>query len=125
MIKSLIHKGPVLPNEYEYQNLIEGLSPLAEEMLVNYVNKLDNAKDESINAKLGMYKAYSELASLENSIDDIEEYKIVGTIESDPDRGWISNESPIGKALLNKKKGETVLINTPNGSYSVKIVSIK
>lgn len=54
-----------------------------------------------------------------------EEYKIVGTIESDPDRGWISNESPIGKALLNKKKGETVLINTPNGSYSVKIVSIK
>ena len=42
MIKSLIHKGPVLPNEYEYQNLIEGLSPLAEEMLVNYVNKLDD-----------------------------------------------------------------------------------
>ena len=42
MIKSLIHKGPVLPNEYEYQNLIKGLSPLAEEMLVNYVNKLDD-----------------------------------------------------------------------------------
>lgn len=42
MIKSLIHKGPVLPEEYKYQNLIEGLSPLAEEMLVNYVNKLDD-----------------------------------------------------------------------------------
>ena len=39
-----------------------------------YREKLDDAKDESINAKLGMYKAYSELASLENSIDDIEEY---------------------------------------------------
>lgn len=42
MIKSLIHKGPVLPEEYKYQNLIKGLSPLAEEMLVNYVNKLDD-----------------------------------------------------------------------------------
>ena len=49
MIKSLIHKGPVLPNEYEYQNLIEGLSPLAEEMLVNYVNKLDDELKIRIN----------------------------------------------------------------------------
>lgn len=67
----------------------------------------------------------STVTVYDEEMEENEEYKIVGTIESDPDRGWISNESPIGKALLNKKEGETVLINTPNGSYSVKIVSIK
>lgn len=67
----------------------------------------------------------STVTVYDEEMEENEEYKIVGTIESDPDRGWISNESPIGKALLNKKKGETVLINTPNGSYSVKIISIK
>lgn len=67
----------------------------------------------------------STVTVYDEEMEENEEYKIVGTIESDPDRGWISNESPIGKALLNKKKGETVVINTPNGSYSVKIVSIK
>ena len=51
-------------------------------------------------------------------------YKIVGTIESDPDRGYISNESPIGKALMGKKKGETVEIKTPCGSFKVKITSV-
>lgn len=51
-------------------------------------------------------------------------YKIVGTIESDPDRGYISNESPIGKALMGKKKGETVEIKTPGGSFKVKITSV-
>lgn len=51
-------------------------------------------------------------------------YKIVGTIESDPDRGCISNESPIGKALMGKKKGETVEIKTPGGSFKVKITSV-
>ena len=56
--------------------------------------------------------------------DEKIEYKIVGTIESDPDKGMISNESPIGKALIGKKKGETVEIKSPNGSYSVKIIKI-
>lgn len=51
-------------------------------------------------------------------------YKIVGTIESDPDRGYISNESPIGKAIMGKKKGETVEIKTPGGSFKVKITSV-
>lgn len=51
-------------------------------------------------------------------------YKIVGTIESDPDRGCISNESPIGKALMGKKRGETVEIKTPGGSFKVKITSV-
>ena len=66
----------------------------------------------------------STVTIFDQDIGEKEVYKIVGTIESDPDRGWISNESPIGKALLGKKKGEVVTVQTPNCSYSVKIVSI-
>ena len=51
-------------------------------------------------------------------------YKIVGTIESDPDRGYISNESPIGKSLIGKKVGDVVTISTPGGDSVLKILSI-
>ena len=67
----------------------------------------------------------STVTVLDEEIGEKEEYKIVGTIESDPDRGWISNESPIGKALVGKKKGQIATVQTPNGSYDLKIVSIK
>ena len=42
-----------------------------------------------------------------------EEYTIVGSAEADPGQGRISNESPVGKALLNKKVGEEVNVDTP------------
>lgn len=42
-------------------------------------------------------------------------YTIVGSEESDPTTGKISNESPLGKAFLGKKKGETVEVKTPSG----------
>ena len=60
-------------------------------------------------------------------IDDneTEEYSIVGSTEADPFENKISNESPIAKAILGKKAGETVSVESPNGSYDVKIVSIK
>lgn len=52
-------------------------------------------------------------------------YKIVGTIESDPDNGLISNESPIGKNIIGKKVGDTVSISTPGGDSVLKILSIE
>ena len=57
--------------------------------------------------------------------DDEEEYSIVGSTEADPFENKISNESPIAKAILGKKAGETVSVESPNGSYDVKIISIK
>jgi transcription elongation factor GreA len=51
-------------------------------------------------------------------------YQIVGSPESNPDEGRLSNESPIGKAILGHKKGENVDVVTPNGPIKVKIVSI-
>lgn len=56
--------------------------------------------------------------------DDTDEYKIVGSLEADPFDNKISDESPIGKALCGSKVGDIVSIESPNGSYEVKIISI-
>lgn len=57
--------------------------------------------------------------------NEVEEYKIVGSTEADPFENKISNESPIAVAILGKKAGDVVTVESPNGSYEVKIVSIK
>lgn len=51
-------------------------------------------------------------------------YTIVGSVEADPLEGRISDESPIGQALMGKKVGESVSIKTPSGAASYTIVSI-
>ena len=56
--------------------------------------------------------------------EDLDEYKIVGSQEADPFESKISNESPIAKALLGHKKGDIVSVESPNGSYEVKIIDI-
>ena len=59
--------------------------------------------------------------------DEPETYEIVGSSQSDPFNGKVYNESPIGKALLGHKKGETVKINVDaaNVSYDVVINDVK
>ena len=60
-------------------------------------------------------------------IDDKEEevYKIVGSLEADPFENKISNESPIGQAIIGKKKNDVIDVASPTGSYQVKIIEIK
>ena len=53
------------------------------------------------------------------------EYHIVGSAEANPAERKLSNESPVGRAILGHKKGETVDVVTPGGNIKVKIVSIK
>ncbi|MCI8458458.1 MAG: transcription elongation factor GreA [Clostridia bacterium] len=53
------------------------------------------------------------------------EYTIVGTHESNPMEGRISNESPIGKAVLGKRKGDEVVVKAPAGEAVYKILGIK
>lgn len=53
-----------------------------------------------------------------------EEYELVGANESDPTKGKVSVESPIGKALIGATKGETVLVTTPSGKLEYKVVSV-
>ena len=52
-------------------------------------------------------------------------YQLVGSAEADPDENRLSNESPIGKAIMGRKKGEAVDVVTPGGAISVKILAIK
>ena len=56
--------------------------------------------------------------------DDTEEYSIVGVKEADPFNNKISNESPIAIAILGKKIGDIVSVDSPNGKYDVKVVAI-
>lgn len=56
--------------------------------------------------------------------DEQEEYSIVGSMEADPFENKISNESPIGKAIMDKRVGEVISVESPNGSYDIKIVKI-
>lgn len=54
-----------------------------------------------------------------------EEYKIVGSLESDPFENKISNESPIGKAVYGKKAGDTVDVESPRGAFTITIKTLK
>ena len=53
------------------------------------------------------------------------EYRIVGSAEADPAENKLSNESPVGKAIMGKKKGEVVEVAAPRGSLKFKILEIK
>lgn len=57
--------------------------------------------------------------------DETDEYKIVGSQEADPFESKISNESPIAKAIMNKKVGDIVDVESPNGVYQIEIIDIK
>ncbi len=56
---------------------------------------------------------------------DPETYVIVGAAETNPREGRISNESPIGKAILNHRVGDVVTVEAPAGTYKVKILKIE
>jgi transcription elongation factor GreA len=53
-----------------------------------------------------------------------QEYVIVGSTEANPDKGYISDQSPIGRALLGKKAGDEVEIDVPSGSITYKIKKV-
>ena len=73
------------------------------------------------NSKVGV-GATVELHDIE--FDEKLSFRIMGSIESDPMSGKISNESPMGKALLGKAKGDLVEVNTPAGIQKYKILGI-
>lgn len=76
----------------------------------------DASKSDSVNVGSTVTITYDD--------GEVEEYKIVGSLEADPFENKISNESPIGKAILGHKKNETVEVSSPNGSFTVTITNI-
>lgn len=67
----------------------------------------------------------STVTLLDIEFDEEIEYKIVGSQEADSLNGKISNESPVGKALVGAKKGTTVTVETPAGELKYKVVKVE
>ncbi len=61
----------------------------------------------------------------EDGYDDRETYRIVGVHEADPSKGFISNESPFGRALLGARVNDTVSVETPGGQALLRVVAIE
>ena len=78
-----------------------------------------------INAELVMKNHFIPEAVLFVEDGDEEEYTIVGARESDPINNKISNECPMGTALLGHIVGETVSVDAPDGTYQLKILGIR
>jgi len=99
------------------QAFVEGRILTLETMLKNYVLIEDHARD-------------SEEVSLGSTVTVVEgdnpqeKYHIVGAAEADPTRGRISNESPLGRALLGRRVGDTVQVSAPAGLLTFRILKI-
>ena len=101
------------------QSHLEDRIAQVEEML-KYAQVVDAESVDPNEVSVGKTITYTEVGT-----DDPETYTIVGSDESDPLNGKISNDSPIAKALLGKKKGETVSITTPGGQFDVVINKVE
>ena len=59
-----------------------------------------------------------------NAAGERHKYQVVGPAEADPTQGRISHKSPVGRALLGKKKGDTVTIKAPAGEVELTVTTI-
>ncbi|WP_139991384.1 transcription elongation factor GreA [Paenibacillus paridis] len=123
-IKVAIGYGDISENsEYEdaknEQAFIEGRVLTLEKMLRNA--RIINNDDIDIDTvSIGSIVTVEDM-----EYGDKMEYSIVGTAEADPLQNKISNESPVGKAILGKKIGTVVEVNVPVGIIQYKILDIK
>ena len=122
-IKQAIDFGDISENsEYDdaknEQAFIEGRIQELDMMLRN-VQIIDEEITQADVISIG-----STVSVRDIELDELETYRIVGTVEADPMQNKISNESPIGQALLGAKKGQTVEAKAPNGIMKFKVLSI-
>lgn len=100
------------------QSFLEGRIKELEDILKNYqLIAEDRTPHDSV--RIGDTVIVSE-----EGFDENETYHLVGAAEADPTEGRISNESPLGKALMGAKVGEVVRVNAPNGMIEFKVVKI-
>ena len=122
-IKQAIEFGDISENsEYDdaknEQAFIEGRIITLEKMLRN-ARVIDDLEGSEVVA-LG-----TTVVLRDKEFGEEEEYTIVGSAEADPGSNKISNESPVGKAVLGQPKGTVVEINVPAGVLHFEIVDIK
>ncbi len=96
-----------------------------EARIVQLENMLKNAKviDED-DIDLNVVSVGTRVKVYDEEFDEEIEYNIVGSTEADPDMFKISDESPVGRALIGKKVDDVVDVETPGGTIQFKILSI-
>ncbi len=117
-----LEEGDILENaELEdarnEQSFVEGRILTLNAMLCNAVIIKKEGPRETVG--LGSYVTVTE------GTETPETYHIVGSAEANPIKGLISNESPLGQALMGRKVGETANVNAPDGVLVFEIVSIQ
>jgi len=76
-------------------------------------------------------ESHSSVAGPGSTIDVVdtegsaETYHLVGAVESDPSAGRISVESPVGRALVGKKKGDKITVSVPSGTLTLTVKAVK
>ena len=100
------------------QAFVEGRIMTIEQMLKNAV--MINETRATGMVGVGAYVTVAERGN-----HDDEMYQIVGSAEADPANGRISNESPVGRALLGKRVGDEVQVKIPDGVRHLKVVEIR
>jgi len=103
------------------QAFVEGRITMLENMLRNAVI-MDEAEGD---AAVGVIRLGSTVVLKDLEYGDELEYTIVGTVEADPAKNKISNESPVGKAIIGKTKGTIVEVEAPVGHIKYEILDIK
>jgi transcription elongation factor GreA len=100
------------------QAFVEGRILTLEAMLKNYV-LIDETKAEADEVSLG------NTVTVKEGDNEAEKYHLVGAAEADPTKGRISNESPLGQALLGRRVGDTVQVSAPAGLLTFRILAIE
>ena len=123
-IKQAIEFGDISENsEYEdaknEQAFIEG-NILDLDKKLRHAKVIDSAENTTEKVSVGSTVILEDL-----EYGDKMEYAIVGSMEADPVNSKISNESPVGKAILGKEVGSVVSVEAPAGAIQYKIVNIK
>ena len=122
-LKEAIAQGDLKENaDYhdakEQQGFIEGRIQHIEAILRDATVVEDQGPSDEV--RIG-----STVVIREEGTDEDEEYKIVGSAEANPRERKISQKSPIGEALLGKKKGRKVRVKTPDGPVKFKIINVR
>ncbi len=89
------------------------------EAMLKNVEIIEDIKGKAKTVVIGV-----KVKVLDVEYGDEEEYRVVGSTEADSLQGKISDESPMGKALLGKKIGDEVTVEAPGGEFKVKILEI-
>ena len=89
------------------------------EAMLKNVEIIEDVKGKAKTVVIGV-----KVKVLDEEYGDESEYRVVGSTEADPRDGKISDESPVGKALLGKKLGDIVTVEAPGGEFKLKILEI-